>query len=91
MLNRTLYLIKSFLQNSKINKINKINKMNFIKNYKIYNEKKIKNIQLNNSLVLKRKFSSFKSFMMNGGSGGSGNDLIYLTAIIIGLYFSFKN
>jgi hypothetical protein len=29
--------------------------------------------------------------MVNGGGGGGdGNELIYLTAIIVGLYFTFK-
>ena len=84
MLNKTLDLMKRILQNSKINR------MNFIKNKKIYNEKKSINIQSNNSLILKRRFSSFQPFMMNSGGGGDGNELIYLTAVIIGLYFTFK-
>ena len=83
MSNKTLYLMKSILQNSKINRTN------FIKNKKIFNEYKFKNKQPNHNLILKRKFSTFQPFMMNGG-GGDGNELIYLTAIIVGLYFTFK-
>lgn len=84
MSNKTLNLMKSILQNSKINRTN------FIKNKKIYNEHKFKNKQPNHNLILKRKFSTFQPFMMNGGGGGDGNELIYLTAIIVGLYFTFK-
>ena len=84
MCNKTLYLMKSILQNSKINRTN------FIKNKKIYNEKIFKNKQPNHNFIIKRNFTSFQPFMMNGGSGGDGNELIYLTAIIVGLYFTFK-
>jgi hypothetical protein len=77
--------MKSILQNSKINRTN------FIKNKKIYNEHKFKNKQPNHNLIIKRNFTSFQPFMVNGGGGGGdGNELIYLTAIIVGLYFTFK-
>ena len=84
MLNRTLYLMKSIFQNSKINR------MNFIKNKKIYNENRYKNKQQNHNFVIKRKLSTFQPFMTNGGGGGDDNGIIYLTAIILGLYFTFK-
>jgi hypothetical protein len=83
MSNRTLHFITSILQNSKINRTN------FIKNKKIYNEKIYENKQHNHNLIMKRKFSSFQP-LMNGGGGGDGNEIIYLTAIIVGLYFTFK-
>lgn len=82
MLNRSYYLIKNILQNSKLNR------MNLIKNKKLYNENRSKNKLQNNNLILKRKFSSFQPFMTNGG--GDGNDIIYLAAVIVGLYLTFK-
>ena len=82
-MNRIKYFIKNIL---------KYNKINFIKNKKKFNEYKYKNQHTNYLLNNKRKFSSFHPFLTNGfgGGGGGGNEILYVSAILIGLYIHFK-
>jgi len=83
--NKIYYLIRKIFQNSNLNR------EKFIKNKINYNNLKIKNRNINNSMIIKRHMSTFNykppQYNSTFGGGGGPNGFGSLLACVVGFYF----